>query len=131
MLVVDASVFVELVSRGPHAEAAGRELQTRGLLAPELLDAEVAHALKGLERAGRMSEAQANGAIDLLVRAPIRRIPHVPLLPEAWRLRHALSAYDALYVSLARRVGCPVLTLDRRWVTAGDLGVTVITVGRS
>lgn len=128
-LVVDASVFVELALRGPRAERIDRELRPHALIAPELLDAEVLHALKALERGGRMSGERADAALAALVRAPVRRIAHVSLLTEAWGLRHALSGYDALYVALARSVGCPVLTLDRRWAAAGDLGVAVVTVG--
>lgn len=128
-LVVDASVLVELAVRGPRAEALAREIRPHDLLAPELLDAEVAHALKSLERGGRMTGARAAEALAMLVRAPVRRVSHVPLLTDAWRLRHALSSYDALYVALARAVRCPVMTLDRRWAGAGELGVAVVTVG--
>lgn len=129
MLVVDASAFVELVVEGPHARAVVRALQGRALVAPELFDVEVANALKGSERAGLIAEAAAVEGLMSLVRAPIRRFQHRLLLPEAWRLRHSLSTYDALYVALARRTGFPVVTCDRRWAAAGDLGVTVITVG--
>lgn len=128
-LVVDASVLVELALRGPRAERVAAELRPHALIAPELLDAEVLHALKALERSGRMGAERAGEALAALVRAPVRRVAHVSLLPEAWDLRHALSGYDALYVALARSVGCPVLTLDRRWAAAGDLGVSVVTVG--
>ncbi len=61
--------------------------------------------------------------------APIRRVSHRLLLQDAWDLRHRLSTYDAFYLALARRLEAPVVTCDRRWAAAGDLGVTVITVG--
>lgn len=129
MLVVDASVFVELAVRGPHAEAAGRAVRGHALVAPELFDVEVTSALKGWVRSGRLLEAAAAQALVSMVRAPILRMSHRPLLPEVWRLRHSLSAYDAFYVALARQIGAPVVTCDRRWAAAGDLGITVITVG--
>jgi predicted nucleic acid-binding protein len=40
--------------------------------------------------------------------------PHEPLLPVMWRLRHDLSTYDAVYVSLAEVLGAPLLTLEDR-----------------
>ncbi|MBF6620789.1 MAG: type II toxin-antitoxin system VapC family toxin [Patulibacter sp.] len=129
MLIVDASVLIEFAVGGPMRAAAVRELQGRPLLAPELIDAEILHAVKGLERGGDVEADKATRFVQSLVHAPFLRVSHRPLLLDAWKLRHRLSAYDALYVALARRTGFPVVTCDRRWAAAGDLGVTVITVG--
>lgn len=129
MLVADASAFTELAVGGPRAAAVAREMRGRHVVVPELFDAEVANALKGAERSGRIGRAVAVEGMVSLVRAPIRRIRHRELLPDAWALRHTLSTYDAFYVALARRLNAPVVTCDQRWAAAGDLGVTVITVG--
>jgi predicted nucleic acid-binding protein len=48
------------------------------------------------------------------------------LLSAAWDLRHNLSVYDALYVALARRLRCPLITVDRRLVAAPGIGVPVV-----
>ncbi|MBE6476491.1 MAG: type II toxin-antitoxin system VapC family toxin [Propionibacteriaceae bacterium] len=37
-----------------------------------------------------------------------------PLVGAAWALRDSASAHDAMYVALAERLGCPLLTCDRR-----------------
>ena len=39
-------------------------------------------------------------------------------LPRIWDLRHNLTAYDAAYVALAELLDAPILTRDRRLVTA-------------
>jgi predicted nucleic acid-binding protein len=39
-------------------------------------------------------------------------------LPRIWDLRNNLTAYDAAYVALAEALGAPLLTRDRRLVTA-------------
>ena len=51
------------------------------------------------------------------------------LLHEDWSLRHNVSACDALYVALARRLACPLVTLDRRLAAAPHLGITVVVPG--
>ena len=43
---------------------------------------------------------------------------HGPLAAHAWQFRHSLSYYDSLYVALAERLGCPVITADRRIMRA-------------
>lgn len=39
---------------------------------------------------------------------------HGLLLEQAFGLSAALSGYDALYVALARQLGCPLVTADAR-----------------
>jgi hypothetical protein len=39
-----------------------------------------------------------------------------------------LTPYDACYVTLARNLGCPLVTGDRRLARAPGLGVPLITV---
>lgn len=129
MLVVDASVLVEVALGNAAAESALRGLTGRRLVAPELVDAEVAHALKGHERAGKANREAVTDFVRSLLHLPLRRVSHRLLLQDAWDLRHRLSTYDAFYVALARHLDAPVITCDRRWVAAGDLGITVITVG--
>ncbi len=36
----------------------------------------------------------------------------IDILTEVWAQRHTMTAYDAMYVFLARLVGCRLLTLD-------------------
>jgi predicted nucleic acid-binding protein len=43
---------------------------------------------------------------------PITRYPHASILPEIWKLRHNLTAYDAAYLALARLLDAELLTMD-------------------
>ncbi len=76
-----------------------------------------------------MSELRARQALELLAEADIERFPLEPLLLDAWALRHNVSAHDAFYIALARALGCPLVTCDRRLAGAPGLGVTVTVVG--
>jgi predicted nucleic acid-binding protein len=123
MPVVDASVLVEYVAGGEHADQARSHLLRRDehLWAPHLVDAEVGHVLRRAVLAGELRAATAAAALVDLAEFPLQRAPHVGLLDRAWALRRNLSFYDALYVALAERIELPLVTLDSR--LAGAPGV--------
>lgn len=114
MIVVDASALVEVLLQTTRAPAVERCMAGHELVAPDALDVEVLHALRGIERGGRATAPHVTRAVCLLGESPIDRIAVAGLHPEVWALRHALSTYDAAYVAVAQRLGCALLTLDRR-----------------
>lgn len=126
--VVDASALVELLVRSVAAPLVEAVIGESDSFAPELLDVEVGSAIAGLERRGTMTSRDAGRALHALVTAPITRVPHLGLLPEAWKLRGNLSLYDAMYVALAGRLRCPLVTADRRLTAAPGLPVAVTLV---
>lgn len=127
--VVDASVVVDLLLTGsPVAQSA---LAGTNPLAPELIDAEVLNAVARVVRGRAVAEERGRVAVRRLARASIERVPVAPLLLDAWDLRHNLSTCDALYVALARRIGCPLITADRRLAAAPGLGVPVVVAARA
>jgi predicted nucleic acid-binding protein len=87
---------------------------THDLLSPDVLLVEVTHALTRAERQNRITPTQgAQLFIDLLNTAPTL-IPHVPLLPRARELSSLfrIGVYDCLYLALAEKEHCPVITGD-------------------
>lgn len=115
MLVVDASVLVEVLTDGPAADVSRARLaEATDLIAPHLIDAEVLSVLQAHRRRGLLDETAALQAVDDLASWPGERWPHRPLLHRAWELRDGVRGYDALYVALAEAAGAPLLTLDRR-----------------
>lgn len=126
MPVLDASVLVEYLARGEHAEAAReRILSGKSLWVPHLADAEVGHVLRRAVQLGELSASTARAALEALAEMPLMRAAHRPLLQRAWKLRANMSFYDALYVSLAERLGVPLLTLDARTATAPGVRAAV------
>ena len=128
-LVLDASVAVTaLVEVTPHAARLRRRLARVVTHAPHLIDAEVGSVLRRRAAAGHIAPEVAAGAlrgVGLLVAV---RYPHGPLAAAAWTLRDNLTFY-ALYVSLAVRLGYPLLTADARLVRAPGLPCAVELVG--
>jgi predicted nucleic acid-binding protein len=120
MIVVDASVVLEVVLRTPRGRRIEPRLldETQLLAAPHLLDVEVAQVLRRYALAGDLDGQRGAEALQDLAELPIERYPHDPLLPRVWELRENLSAYDAVYVALAELLEAPLLTADRRLAKA-------------
>ncbi len=127
MAVFDASVFVEYLAGGEHAGVARQWLLAAAgaVWAPHLVDAEVGHVLRRRAARGDIDEDAAAEALRDLAGLPLLRAAHPPLLERAWALRENLSFHDALYVSLAERVGEPLVTLDARIASAPGIGAEV------
>lgn len=118
-IVVDASAIVDLLCGNELAGAVGQRLSDQRLLAPAHIDAEVLSALGRLQRAGKLTEAEVAGRLELLAESPLERQPLAPLLAGAWARRHNLRLVDALYVQLAAQFDdAPLITTDSGMASA-------------
>jgi predicted nucleic acid-binding protein len=129
MPVVDASVLVELLNDGRHADVADERLNSEEhtLWAPHLIDAEIGHALRRSVLLGEVSAEAAGRALWEVDALPIERVEHEHLMHVAWGLRDNFSFYDALYVALALMLDEPLLTFDARLSRSGvDLPIEVL-----
>ncbi len=127
MIVVDASVIVDLLLRGPGAETLQSRMLDSGeeLHAPFLLDVEVAQVCRRFALRGVLAEARGLEALRLLSALPCRRHEHAPFLPRIWALRVNMTAYDAAYVALAELLGATLITRDRRLAAASGHRATI------
>ena len=98
------------------------------LFAPELLDVEVLSALRKGVLSKRLSPSQAAQAIADLAASTISRLPHAPLLADAWSLRHNVTAYDAFYVAAARAFDAELVTADGPLSRAPEMGIKIQNV---
>lgn len=129
MPVVDASVLVELLSDGEHANVAKERLDAEeyALWAPHLIDAEVGHALRRGVLLGKFTAEAAGRALWEVDGVPVERVEHELLIHVAWGLRDNFSFYDGLYVALALMLDEPLLTFDARLGRSGfDLPIEVL-----
>lgn len=122
--VLDASVAVKLVlpehdsAKALTLEADYRN-QTHDLIAPDTFPVEIAHALTKAERRGLLLPGQAAARLSRILTYPPDLIPYLPLLSRAVEIaaQARIGVYDCLYVALAEREGCELVTADLRLVT--------------
>lgn len=124
-IVIDASALAEVVVRSQRAPAVEAAFVGEDLVAPDLIGAEVLSVLRGWLLRSMIDETAAARGVANLVSAPVRRYGTAGLEGPIWALRRNVTAYDATYVALARVVGCPLLTVDRRLAAAPRLGIEV------
>lgn len=121
--VLDASVAVSWVIPRPLS---ARALRLRDdfrhglheLIAPDLFLDEVASALTKAERQKLIAAGQAAPLYAQVMNHPPVLLPHVSLIVRALDISSQTrsSYYDCLYVALAEREGCELLTDDDRLV---------------
>lgn len=127
MIVLDASVTVELLLNLPLGEQVRRRLADPDLQlhAPHLLPVEVLQVLRRRVAAGTTSTADAVEALNLLEELDLSFHDHMLLAGRAWTLRGNLSAYDAMYVALAELLDAPLLTADATLARAPGIHATI------
>ena len=114
MIVLDASVVVELLTNGPLADSLRRDLAGRGesFIVPHLLDVEVVSALRNLVAGQRIDSHRSDQLLTGLAALPAERYAHTPLVGRIWELRHNFTAYDAAYIALAEATNSVLYTCD-------------------
>jgi predicted nucleic acid-binding protein len=88
------------------------------LLAPDIFPVEATHGLTRAQRQGRITTTQGSQLfIDLLNQLP-QLTSYLPLLPRAYALSSSerVGVYDCLYVALAERERCELVTADEKLV---------------
>jgi predicted nucleic acid-binding protein len=94
--------------------------QIRELIAPDFFILECAHVIAKAERRGILVAPQ--GAIHLanILSDPPQMYPASSLIMRAFAIasRARIGVYDCLYVALAEREGCELITADERLVRA-------------
>ena len=125
MIVIDASVLLELLLGGTAGARAVARIGSDSLHAPHLLDLEVTQVLRRYARTRELTAARAAQALDDLLDLPVSRYAHEPLLPRVWELRDRFTAYDAAYVALAEVLDATLVTRDRALAAAAPRGVSV------
>lgn len=101
-----------LVDTGPDGAWSEEILETGSLHAPELARAEATNVLRRLERAQHITTAEANAAHDDLMQLNLELFAFDPFAERIWKLRHAVTSYDAWYVAVAESLKLPLATLD-------------------
>lgn len=123
--VLDASIALKWVLPEPDSPQAialrdAYRRQQHELHAPELFAVEVAYVLSKTFHRGVLTQAQATQSLhDVLQVSPVMHAAG-PLVSRAFEIstRLRISLYDCLYVALAEREQCELVTADQRLLNA-------------
>lgn len=125
--VIDASVVGAWILPDEDSVAAERHLRVapgQSLVAPFHFPAEMANVILVATRRGRISEPQADRFREQVAGLPLEIDQAGPASLQAQTpglaRSHQLTIYDALYLELALRLGCPLATFDRALARAAE-----------
>jgi predicted nucleic acid-binding protein len=126
--VLDASVGIKWVMNeidSPQARHIRDDFrnQIHELIAPDSFPLEAAHALTKAGRRGIVTDATRLW-VELMVDSP-QFFPSMPLMLRALAIagQARIGVYDCLYVALAEREGCELVTGDARLVNSSSLPI--------
>ena len=128
MIVVESSAMVDALVDEPVNPRLLALLADEELHAPALLDFEVASALRGHARGGKLDQLRLEEAIEDFSAFRIERHQMTELLGHVLDLRDNFTVHDAAYVVLAQALEAPLVTADANLSEAGRVGVDVRVV---
>lgn len=120
--VVDASALAALLFGEPAAGAVARALGNRALVAPSLLDYELASVTARKARVRPAEAETAFACLDRMERLSLARVEVPARAAAEVALGRGLTAYDGAYLWLAEFLRADLVTLD------GDLARAAGTV---
>jgi predicted nucleic acid-binding protein len=132
LLVLEASAaLAAFLGTGVNSTSIRVRIEAPGesLHAPQLLDVEMLHALRGLVLRGDVSRARDEEVREDFASLRWSRYSHVAFLDRIWELKDNLTAYDATYVALAEALSAPLVTTDARLARAPGIRADVEVYG--
>lgn len=119
--VIDASVAIKwFIPEVFEAEAKRFLDPNNNLYAPDLLPSEFGNILWKKVRRDEITMREAGRIIAEIETAPLILTSSLDLLSEAFRIATSTgrTVYDSLYLALAIRMGCQMVTADRKLYNA-------------
>jgi predicted nucleic acid-binding protein len=127
LAVIDSSIAVKWIVGEDDSDLALRLRRLYRFAAPELLTAEAANPILNKFKRGHLTEPEAYAAAELVSQLAIEFYPLQPLAEEATamaiNLRHPV--YDCMFLALAAKLDCPVISADSR-VVALARGLSIV-----
>jgi predicted nucleic acid-binding protein len=114
VIVADAGAIAEVLLTRPGAVEVRTALAPHPELhVPEHFHVELLSVLRRYSIRGELRERRAAESLAALADLRAVRYPVLELADAIWDMRAALTAYDAAYLALARRLDVGLITLDQ------------------
>ena len=114
ILVVDASAVGAMLFEEPEAATIRAHIRGETVLAPQLIDYELANICWKKVRRQPDTQAETVAMLSAVAFVSMTRVPVPPAEAAALAIRTGLSAYDASYLWLAMAQDAELVTLDAR-----------------
>jgi len=118
---VDIKTYVQEQDSGKAVRLRNEYHQSvHQLIAPDIFPTEMCNVLMILERSGKIKPGEANLFFRHFLSEIPPLLPAVPLLPRALEIAKQFrqTVYDCLYIALAEREGCELVSADDKLVKA-------------
>ena len=129
MLVLDASAaLAAFLGTGVSSTSIRVRMEAPGesVHAPQLLDVELLHALRGLVPRGDVSRARSEeSCAHYFDSLRWSRSSHGAFLDRMWEFEDNSGAHDAAYVALAKTLSAPLVTTDAQLARAPGIRAEV------
>ncbi len=126
-IIADTNTFIAVALNEPEKESIIGITKGFHLAAPEILPFEIGNALTAMLKKNILMKEEMNTAWKAAQTIPVelRKIEMEDALDIAGE--HHIYAYDAYFLECAKRLRCPILTLDRRMKRiAKTIGITTL-----
>jgi len=125
--VIDTSAFLAVALMEPERDWLIERTKGIEACAPELLPYEIGNALSAMIRRARLTMSEAQAAYESFSRMSVRLLPSDISAALELSASRNLYAYDAYFLVTTRKLGCPLITLDRRMRSvAAELGLDTL-----
>ena len=126
-IVTDTNIFLAVVLSEPEKEDIIRLTSEANAISPEILPYEIGNALSAMVKRKQLTHDEALLAFEVSNSISVRLVPVDIQQALSLALEYNIYAYDAYFLQCARRLSCPLITLDKRMKNiAYDLNIEVV-----
>jgi predicted nucleic acid-binding protein len=126
VIVADANAWVNYLIGALDEVHVLQLLNTESVTGPPHVDFEVGSALIRHERHGLLGEVPARDLMEAFTAMPFDRIRHADDLTAAFDLLNNATYADAIYVAMAKRLSCPIMTGDKGMIECARIAAVDI-----
>lgn len=128
-IVIDTSAIIAVITNEIHKSKLVSLTQGTNLIAPESLHWEIGNAFSAMLKRQRITLQQAQKAVSLYERIPLRFVNIKLDLAIQLATTHKIYAYDAYFIACAMQMQRSLLSLDKSLLNiAQQCGVKIIGV---